>query len=168
MSDVAGRGPGAVEPSHAERARTVVEHESDGALATLSRRHPGHPFASLMPYALDGGGRPLMLISALAVHTKNLEADPRASLLVIARDDGGGEPLAGARVTLLGSAIRLGPGEAADARPRYLARHPAAAGWIDFGDFAFWRLDVEELYFVGGFGAMSWVTAAAFVAARPA
>ena len=167
MSDAAEPGPRAPEPGHPERARTVVEHESAGTLATLSRRHPGHPFASLMPYALDVAGRPLMLVSALALHTQNLEADPRASLLVTARDDGG-EPLAGARVTLLGSAVRLGSGEAADARPRYLARHPAAEGWIDFGDFAFWRLDVHELYFVGGFGAMSWVSAAAYTAVRPA
>ena len=167
MSDTEGRASGAGQPTHAERARTIVEHESAGALATLSRRHPGHPFASFMPYALDDGGRPLLLVSGLALHTQNLEADPRASLLVAARDDGG-EPLAGARVTLLGSAVRLAAGEAADARPRYLARHPAAGGWIDFGDFAFWRLDVRELYFVGGFGAMSWVTAAAYTAVRPA
>jgi heme iron utilization protein len=167
MSDAAEPRPRAGEPNHAERARSVIEHESAGALATLSCRHPGHPFVSLMPYALDAVGRPLMLVSALAVHTQNLEADPRASLLVTARDDGG-EPLAGARVTLLGSAVRLGSDEAADARPRYLSRHPASAGWIDFGDFAFWRLDVDELYFVGGFGAMSWVAAAAYAAVRPA
>src|SRR5207237_2411576 len=68
-------------PTFAERARTLAYLARTGALATLSRRHPGHPFASVMPYALDDAGRPVFLISAMAMHTQNLEADPRASLL---------------------------------------------------------------------------------------
>ncbi|PYO20868.1 MAG: hypothetical protein DMD88_10385, partial [Candidatus Rokuibacteriota bacterium] len=78
-----------------------------GTLATLSRRHPGHPFASVMPYALDGAGRPLFLISSMAMHTQNLQADPRASLLVTQPGLGperqeSGDPLARARLTLMG------------------------------------------------------------------
>ena len=66
------------EPSFAERAHTLVSQACTGTLATLSRRHPGHPFASIMPYALDAEGRPLCLISSMAMHTQNLAADARA------------------------------------------------------------------------------------------
>jgi heme iron utilization protein len=154
------------EPTYAERARTLAHVGRTGTLATLSRRHPGHPFGSVMPYALDGGGRPLFLISSMAMHTQNLEADPRASLLVT-QPDWSGDPLAAARLTLMGEARRLASGEIAEARTAYLARHPRAGYWVDFEDFAFWRLDLLDAYFVGGFAAMDWLTAADYAAARP-
>jgi putative heme iron utilization protein len=119
-----------------------------------------------MPYALDGAGQPLLLVSAMAMHTQNLEADPRASLLV-AQPDWSGDPLAAGRLTLLGQARRLAGADAAAARPAYLARHPRAAYWVDFDDFAFWRLEVVDVYFVGGFAAMDWVTAADYATAAP-
>jgi heme oxygenase (biliverdin-IX-beta and delta-forming) len=147
-----------------ERARRLVARTPAGALATLWTRRPGHPFASLMPYAADGLGRPLLLISGLAVHTRNLEADPRASLLV-ADARPGTDPLAAERVTLLGDARRLAAMEVDEARGLYLARHPDAAAWVDFGDFAFWRLELADVYMVGGFGVMGWVTAEAYSAA---
>src|SRR5512134_3421962 len=84
------------EPTFAERARTLLHLARSGALATVSRRHPGHPFASVMPYALDARGRPLFLISTMAMHTHNLLADPRASLLV-AQPGWTGDPLAAGR-----------------------------------------------------------------------
>ena len=80
-ADASG-APSVPEPTYAERARTLAHVGRVGTLATLSRRHPGHPFASVMPYALDSAGRPLFLISSMAMHTQNLQADPRASLLV--------------------------------------------------------------------------------------
>lgn len=154
------------EPSHAERARTLVHLGHTGTLSTLSRRHPGHPFGSVMPYALDEAGQPLFLISRMAMHTRNLEGDARASLLVTAA---GAEEdaLALGRVTLVGAAARVPGDEVAAVRERYLARHPRAVHWVDFDDFAFWRLDVAELYFVGGFGVMDWVDAPAYRSARP-
>jgi len=158
--------PAPPEPGHAERARTLVYVGRRGALATLSRRRPGHPFGSVMPYAGDERGRPLLLISAMAMHTQNLEADPRASLLVTPLGSEA-DPLAAARVTLMGEAARLGDDAAAAARARYLGRHPDAAAWVDFADFSFWRLEVAEVYFVGGFAAMGWVTKADYAAARP-
>ena len=154
------------EPSYAERARTLAHLGRTGTLATLSRRHPGHPFGSVMPYALDGGGRPLFLISSMAMHTQNLEADPRASLLVT-QPDWSGDPLAAGRLTLMGEARRLASGEIVEARTAYLARHPRAGYWVDFEDFAFWRLDIVDAYFVGGFAAMDWLTAADYASARP-
>jgi putative heme iron utilization protein len=119
-----------------------------------------------MPYAPDEAGAPLLLVSALAMHTQNLAADPRASLLVT-QPGWGGDPLAAGRVTLMGRARRLPADAATAARPVYLGRHPAAAHWVDFGDFAFYRLEVDDLYFVGGFAAMDWVEPAAYGAARP-
>jgi len=156
--------PPVPEPSFAERSRTLVHRGRTGSLATMSRKHPGHPFASLMPYAPDEAGHPLLLISSLAMHTQNLHGDPRASLLV-GEPDWSGDPLAAGRVTLMGRAERLA-GEPA-VRDAYLARHPNAAYWVEFRDFAFYRLTVEDVYIVGGFGSMGWVDAADYRAARP-
>jgi hypothetical protein len=158
--------PGVPEPTFAERARTLAHLGRTGTLATISRRHPGHPFASVMPYALDAAGRPLFLISAMAMHTQNLESDPRASLLVT-QPDWSGDPLAAGRLTLMGDARKLDAAPAAEARTAYLARHQRAGYWVDFDDFAFWRLEIVDAYFVGGFAAMDWVTAADYAAASP-
>ena len=161
----ASNDPGPPEPTYAERARTLVHVVATGALATLSRKHPGFPFASVMPYATDDAGRPLLLISAMAMHTQNLQTDPRASLLVTQPD--AVEPLASGRVTLIGEARKLDEPDRAAARTAYLARHANAVYWVDFDDFAFWRLEIRDVYFVGGFAAMDWVTAATYGAARP-
>lgn len=162
----AGEAPPVPEPTFAERARTLVHLARTGTLATASRRHPGHPFASLMPYAPDDRGDALVLISALAVHTQNLQADPRASLLV-SQPDPGGEPLAAGRVTLMGRARPVGEAEGEAVAGAYLDRHPTARYWVGFGDFGFWRLAVDDVYFVGGFGAMGWVDAGEYAAAGP-
>ena len=154
------------EPTFAERARTLVHQGRTGTLATLSRRHPGYPFASIMPYALDAEGRPIVLISSMAMHTQNLLEDGRASLLVT-QPGATGDPLASGRVTLMGQAERLGREDVAGARPAYLAAHPNAAYWVDFEDFSFWRLAVRDVYFVGGFAAMGWVEATDYGAAGP-
>ena len=152
------------EISFASRARALVQAAGAGALATHSRQRPGYPFGSVMPYVADERGRPVFLISGLALHTKNLEADPRASLLVTPAEPVE-DPLASPRVTVLGEACRLAPGEVTADRARYLARHPGAAAWVDFADFAFWRLEVTGAYFVGGFGAMDWIAQEAYLEA---
>jgi heme iron utilization protein len=153
------------DPSFAARARALVQRARTGALSTHSRQQPGYPFGSVTPYAPDERGRPVFLISGLALHTKNLEADPRASLLV-APPEVTEDPLAAARVTLLGDARRLAADEAMADRARYLERHPSAATWVNFADFAFWRLEVRGAYFVGGFGAMDWIARDAYVEAQ--
>jgi putative heme iron utilization protein len=158
--------PSVPEPSYAERARTLLHLGRAGTLATLSRRHPGHPFASIMPYAVDEAGRPLCLISTMAMHTQNVQADARASLLV-AQPDWAGDPLAAGRVTLMGQAHPLPEAERPAARTAYLARHANARYWVDFDDFAFWRLEVTDVYFVGGFAAMDWIDAREYARARP-
>jgi putative heme iron utilization protein len=164
----AGAAQPGPEPSFADRARTLVEQARTGTLATLSRKHPGHPFASLMPYAVDGVGRPLLLISTMAVHTQNLQTDPRASLLVVQPPQpGSAEPLAAGRVTLMGEARPVPEAERAQARAAYLGRQPGAGFWADFEDFGLWRLEIREVYFVGGFAAMGWVDAGEYRMARP-
>jgi len=164
VSRHAGPGPGGgpapqPEPSYAERARTLVHVARSGMLSTLSRRHSGHPFGSVMPYAPDDKGAPLLLISSMAMHTQNLQADPRASLLVTEFRPKA-DPLAAGRVTVMGRATRVADEGRPAARATYLDRHPGAVEWVDFEDFAFWRLEVSDVYFVGGFGAMGWVAAA--------
>jgi putative heme iron utilization protein len=136
-----------------------------GSLSTLSRKQPGFPFGSLMPYGLDGLGRPLFLISTMAMHTQNLLADPRASLLVT-QPDASGDPLGAARVTLVGNVSTIAEPELAEARDLYLARYENSRYWVDFKDFAFYRLEVIDVYYVGGFGVMGWVTAEDYAAAQ--
>ena len=139
-------------------ARELVESRGFGCLATQSARHPGFPFVSIAEYATDEAGAPVLLLSALAVHTKNLIDDPRASLIVFA-SDAEEDTLGAARVTLMGEVQPVvDQTDTATVRRRYLSRHPQAAQWVDFGDFAFYRLQVADVYFVGGFGQMGWVS----------
>jgi len=154
----------APEPAHAERVRTLLASERVGTLATQSQKHAGWPFASVMPYALDETGAPLFLISSMAVHTQNVVADPRASLLVM-QSGGDADPLGAPRATLMGQVTRVDATEAL--RTAYLERHPSSRYWIDFSDFAFFRLDVSDVYFVGGFGVMGWVAADDYRTAEP-
>lgn len=154
------------EPSHAERARTLASLVSMGTLSTVSRRHPGFPFGSLMPFALDPEGRPLFLISSMAMHTQNLSADPRCSLFV-AQPSADGDPLGAARATLIGEALPVPAADQAGAREVYEAQHPNSRYWVDFPDFSFYRLQPAALYYVGGFGVMGWVEAGDYAAAAP-
>jgi putative heme iron utilization protein len=152
------------EPPFAERTRTLVHLGRAGTLSTHLTRHDGFPFGSVMPYGVDADGNPTLLISRLAVHTQNVLANPRASLLVT-QPGWTEDPLAGARVTLVGRVALLSDQACAAVREDYLARHDNARYWVDFGDFAFYRLTVADLYFVAGFGAMGWVEAEAYRAA---
>jgi len=134
-----------------------------GSLSTHSRKLPGFPFGSMMPFAIDDAGRPVFFISSMAMHTQNLEEDQRASLL-ITQPDVSGDPLGAARLTLVGSAsVR----PAAEVSELYLSRHENARYWQDFADFAYYRLDVAGVYFIGGFGVMGWVPAEEYAAAAP-
>ena len=154
------------EPSHAERIRTLLSLTSVATLSTLSRKHAGFPFGSLMPFALDPGGRPIFLISNMAMHTQNLKADPRCSLFV-GQAGADGDPLGGARATMIGHAEPVPELDAASVREQYLARHENSRYWVDFSDFSFFRLQPVDLYYVGGFGVMGWVEAADYQDAAP-
>ncbi len=158
--------PQVPEPSHAERVRTLFSRATVATLCTLSRKHAGFPFGSLMPYALDAQGRPLFLISNMAMHTQNLKADPRASLFVTQAGEDG-DPLGAARATLVGNALPVPESDLASVRETYLAVHENSRYWVDFADFHFFRLEPLDLYYVGGFGVMGWVEAVDYDAASP-
>ena len=154
------------EPSFAERGRTLLYMGRIGSLSTLSRKRPGFPFGSVMPYGLDDDGRPLFLISTMAMHTQNLQADPRASLLVT-QPDVSGDPLGASRVTLLGNVVPVKKTEVAAARKLYLERYANSKHWVDFEDFSFYRMEIVDVYYVGGFGVMGWVTASEYDGVKP-
>jgi len=149
--------PNVSEPTYAERVRTLVYRVHMGTLSTLSAKHPDWPFGSLMPYGLDEQGRPTFLISTMAMHTHNLIHDGRSSLFV-SQTDSGGDPLDASRVTLMGETTKVPEGELHEVRESYLERYTNASYWVDFDDFSFYRMDIKDMYFVGGFGAMGWVT----------
>ena len=137
--------------------RTLVRSAQTAALATAERAKDAWPYASLVETACDHAGRPILLLSDLADHTKNFTVDPRVSLLFDGTA-GLAAPLTGARATLQGRIERLGEDDAASRR-RYLARHPGAAGYADFGDFNFYRVTPDRFHLVAGFGRIHWVDA---------
>jgi heme iron utilization protein len=161
----ASNQPEVVEPNFAERARTLVYLGRVGSLSTLSRKQPGFPFGSVMPYGLDDLANPVLLISTMAMHTQNAQADPRSSLLVT-QPDIIGDPLGASRVTLLGNILPVPAAEVAAARKLYLARYANSKYWVDFDDFSFHRMDVVDVYYVGGFGVMGWVSASEYYGAQ--
>lgn len=126
-------------------AKLLLRSIRAGALATLDRAG-GFPFASLVTVATDRDGSPLLLMSGLSAHTQNLKQDPRASILLA--QGGKGDPLAHPRLTVIG---RMVISNHARGRARFLARHPKARLYADFGDFAFWRLEIESAHLNGGF-----------------
>ena len=156
----------AVEPSFAERARTLMYLGRIGSLSTQSRKQPGFPFGSVMPYALDERGCPIFLISTMAMHTQHLRADPRATLLVT-QADGHGDPLGASRVTLIGNVRPVEQSEVAAVRKLYLASYPNSKYWVDYEDFSFYRMEVVDIYYVGGFGVMGWIPAPEYAQAQP-
>jgi hypothetical protein len=158
--------PAIPEPSYAERARTLMYLGRIGSISTLSRKQPGFPFGSVMPYGLDDQGRPIFLISTMAMHTQNLKADARASLLVT-QSDADGDPLGASRVTLVGNVRLIPEPEVATARDLYLARYANSKYWVDFEDFSFYRMDVVDVYYVGGFGVMGWISASDYGSSQP-
>src|SRR4051812_47303069 len=126
-------------------AKHLLRTVRAGALATLDAA-AGFPFASLVTVATDLDGAPLLLMSRLAAHTRNLDTDARASILLA--QGGKGDPLAHPRLTVIG---RIGRSEEPRVRSRFLARHPKAKLYADFADFSFWRMDIEGGHLNGGF-----------------
>ena len=162
----ASNQPAVAEPTFAERARTLMYLGRVGSLSTLSRKQPGYPFGSVMPYGLDEHANPVFLVSTMAMHTQNLQADPRSSLLVT-QYDSAGDPLGASRFTLLGNILPIPEPQIAEARKLYLERYASSKYWVDFDDFSFYRMDVVDAYYVGGFGVMGWVSASEYYSAQP-
>ncbi len=147
----------------AGQARALLRHAGQAALATaLARDGNGWPYASLVLACVDRDHSPILLLSDLADHVKNLKLDSRASLLF--EDEGarqGAEdPLMLPRVTLLGRVSPLEEGDERDRlKSRYLTRHPSARDYAEFGDFRLYRMHVESAHLVAGFGKVRWLSA---------
>lgn len=139
-------------------ARRLLRNRTFGVLSTQSLDVPGYPFGSITPYVLDAEGDPLLLISGIAQHTKNLVADPRCSLTVWQDDAGHDDVQAKARLTWIGDAAKVTAGRD-DAVARYLTWIPSAKGHFAAHDFALWRVSGKRGRFIGGFGAIHWVEA---------
>ena len=148
-------------PTHAEYARSLAATYSRGTLSTLN--DDGYPFGSVVLYVLDDRGQPVMLLSELAEHTKNIRRDGRASVLVSSTVMPGDDPMALPRVTLIGALTQVPDAELPSVRARFLEAHPSAESYVGFGDFAWWSLDLESVRFVGGYGRMSWVDVDAYM-----
>jgi putative heme iron utilization protein len=149
--------------SPAEEARALVASGNVATLATHS--DDGYPWASLVAYGSLPDGAPVLFVSRLAEHARNLERDPRASL-VVADPRPGKDVLASGRVTLAGIAERPDAGRASAAADAYVAAVPAAKAYADFRDFSLWVLRVERVRWVGGYGRMASTDAAAYAAAE--
>jgi heme oxygenase (biliverdin-IX-beta and delta-forming) len=154
------------EPPLPEQARTLVAAGRLATLATALAGRDGAPFATLVPYLADEDGRPTLWLSGLALHTRNLAGDPRASLLVAATADADVAPDA-PRATVVGRVEAVPAAAVPVLRDAWLARHPAAGAWAGLPDFALYRLAVDRVWWIGGFGAMGWIPADAYTAAEP-
>ena len=130
-------------------AKSLLRRSRQGALATLMV-DSGAPYCSLVNVATNPDASPLLLISRLAVHTRNILADARVSLMLDERV--AGDPLEGARIMVAGRAEELSGEAVALVRRRYLAAHPSAEAFVDFKDFAFFRIAASGLHLVAGFG----------------
>jgi putative heme iron utilization protein len=146
------------EKSNGEAARCFVRSQHSGVLSTLSQRVEGYPFGSVAPFMLDHAGCPVILISTLAEHTKNIAADPRVSLIVQPYSP---DMQVAGRVTLLGRAQQLDDKSALG--PRYLRFHPQAESYFAMHDFSFYRIEPVRIRYIGGFGRIHWVEPAQYL-----
>ena len=139
----------------ATRARRLLRSVSSGVLSTMSLELPGYPFGSLTPFVTTREGVPVVYVSSIAQHTRNLLADPRVSLTVV--EPGGGNQQALGRVTVVGDAAEVSADERAEVAARYFRFFPEAEGYAGTHDFAFYSIDVRRVRYIGGFGQIFWV-----------
>ncbi|WP_431965690.1 HugZ family protein [Nocardia sp. bgisy134] len=152
-----------VRPSAAEEARTVAASTNIATLASSSE--DGTPWASFVTYGLLDGA-PVLCVSRMAEHGRNLAAEPRASLSIVAPELPA-DPLAGSRITVAGVVERPVDAELAAAREAHVVAVPAARMYVDYSDFALWVLRVRRVRWVGGYGRMDSATGAEYLAAEP-
>ncbi|MGE3172456.1 MAG: HugZ family protein [Planctomycetota bacterium] len=145
-------------------ARALLERERSAVLCTLHADLDGWPFGSVVPYAVLPDGDVVVFVSDIAEHTKNLQRHPRASLFV-ADPTAAAQPQAGARLTLLVRASRPDGADAAAAEACYFARFPDAAAMRQAHGFATWRLAVDRVRWIAGFGSMGWIERGGWIGA---
>lgn len=140
--------------SLASEARQFLLATRSGVLSTFSTKFEGYPFGSVAPFTLDHSSQPIVLISTIAEHTKNIIANPKMSLLVFSGDD---DLQASARLTLIGEAKQIDKADD-DLRTRYLRYFPQAASYFEMHDFNFYRVEIVQARYIAGFGKMGWIS----------
>jgi len=148
--------------NNARVARQMLRAHRYGVLCTLSKKFNGHPFGSITSYLVDHDGSLLILISTLAEHTKNIQYDPRVSLITHCQDDP--HIQSQGRVTMIGEAQLISDGKQIDAR--YLRYFPEAQSYHTMRDFSFYRIMPQTLRYIGGFGKIHWVSATSYLVPR--
>ena len=139
-----------------EVVRALLQKERNAVLCTISKKVEGWPFGSISPYTATNTGEPIILISEIAEHTRNLRADARVSLIV--QDSNAiKDPQAGARATLIGYAMPVPGPYLEDASRRYLELFPNSASFFDAHDFTLFQIRVSKVRFIGGFGEIYWL-----------
>jgi hypothetical protein len=149
----------------ATKARSLLRRADAGVLSTHSLEMAGFPFGSLAPFAMTIECRPLLYVSRLAEHTRNLAADPRCCLTVVETTHG--DRQAAGRASVLGEAHALPDAERAAAAERYFALFPEQRAYEEFGDFGFWRIEPVRVRWIGGFGEIRWIERDEFAIATP-
>jgi heme iron utilization protein len=147
-------------------SRRLLLEESFGVLSTISLDVPGYPFGSVAPYCVDEQCRPIIYISGIAQHTRNIVADPRVSLTVVERSDGSDDVQAQGRITCLANAHQVSDTDSA-VRERYFRYFPSSRQYSQTHDFTFFRLEFVRIRFIGGFGQIFWVEPGEFMTTNP-
>jgi len=142
-------------------ARRLLNHQSFGVLSTHSIDVPGYPFGSIAPYTLNHDGEPIILISTIAQHTRNIKENNKVSLTVF--DPHADDPQAASRLTWIGDAESIDPSDS-DSRDRYLRYFPSAESYFQTHDFSFYRVGLRRARFIGGFGEIYWIEPDAMLA----
>jgi putative heme iron utilization protein len=145
-------------------ARRLLNHQSFGILSTHSIDVPGYPFGSIAPYTLNYDGEPIILISTIAQHTRNIKENNKVSLTVF--DPHADDPQAASRLTWIGDAESIDPSDA-DSRDRYVRYFPSAESYFQTHDFSFYRISLRRARFIGGFGEIYWIEPDALLARNP-
>jgi len=150
--------------NNAVEARRLLRAHRYGALSTLSKKLDGYPFGSITPYAVDHDGSLVILISGLAEHTKNIEHDPRVSLITHNQNDPNIQMQG--RVTVVGKALRMEDAQLSG--ERYLRLFPEAANYLTMADFSFYRIEPVAIRYIGGVGRIHWVRMEDYAVAQAA
>jgi putative heme iron utilization protein len=152
-------------PEVVGEALALLQRSQQGVLSTVSQKLGGYPFGSVITFSGDRRNRPVILISDIAEHTKNIVADPRVSITVI---EGGDDIQASGRLTVVGNAKRIADSaQLEDAAQRFYRRFPQAVDYHRFHDFHFYCIEPTRLRYIGGFGRIHWVEASAVLAENP-
>lgn len=146
-------------------AAQILQAHFSGVLSTHSVEFPGYPFGSVVPFCLDESGQPLILISALAQHTRNIVANAKVALTLL--ESGEGDVQQDARLTLLADVEAVADSAIAACATRYYRHFPEASGYHDQLDFRFYRLQVQQLRYIGGFGKIRWLSPASVLRLNP-